>query len=80
MERPGPLASHQAMDIVTQEIRKVLKEKRLRMQTKSGFTKKSTVPISQGASGKGDHGAGSMHDNLILPDEPCGFPWRASKC
>ena len=61
MERPGPLASHQAMDIVTQEIRKVLYEEIDRPNKPRVLLVKEIM------------GQGAMHDNLILPDEPCGF-------
>ena len=67
MERPGPLASHQAMDIVTQEIRKVLKDKE-RLYEEIDRPNKPRVLLVKEIMGQG-----AMHDNLILPDEPCGF-------
>ena len=74
MERPGPLASHQAMDIITQEIREVLKEKDYsdadeeRIYNEMERPGKARVLLVKEIMGQG-----AMHDNLILPDEPVGF-------
>ena len=74
MERPGPLASHQAMDIVTQEIRKVLKEKEIEDADKERLYEEIDRPNKPRVLlVKEIMGQGAMHDNLILPDEPCGF-------
>ncbi|MGM9661961.1 MAG: D-proline reductase (dithiol) proprotein PrdA [Oscillospiraceae bacterium] len=74
MERPGPLASHQAMDVITQEIREVLRKKEIadaaeeRTYTEMERPGKPRVLLVKEIMGQG-----AMHDNLILPDEPCGF-------
>lgn len=74
MERPGPLASHQAMDIVTQEIRRVLKEKEIEDADKERLYEEIDRPNKPRVLlVKEIMGQGAMHDNLILPDEPCGF-------
>lgn len=74
MERPGPLAAHQALDIITQELREVLKEK----DASTAAAEREYLDVErQGALRillvKEIMGQGAMHDNLILPDEPCGF-------
>lgn len=74
MERPGPLASHQAMDVITQEIREVLKKKKYedaaeeRVYNEMERPGKAKVILVKEIMGQG-----AMHDNLILPDEPVGF-------
>lgn len=74
MERPGPLASHQAMDVITQEIREVLKKKEYedaaeeRVYNEMERPGKAKVILVKEIMGQG-----AMHDNLILPDEPVGF-------
>ena len=74
MERPGPLAAHQAMDIITQEIREVLKEKSIDDAAEERIYQdvyqegKPRILLVKEIMGQG-----AMHDNLILPDEPCGF-------
>lgn len=74
MERPGPLASHQAMDVITQEIREVLKKKNVEEAADEriyqDIDKKDRINV---LLVKEIMGQGAMHDNLILPDEPCGF-------
>jgi len=73
MERPGPLAAHQASDVITTEIRNALKEaseslvvntEELVQYRRPG--KKKVVVIKE------IMGQGAMHDNLILPMEPVG--------
>ena len=73
MERPGPLAAHTATDIITQEIRKALKEldESLVVDTEVFDQyrrpgKKKVVVVKE------IMGQGAMHDNLILPVEPVG--------
>ncbi len=74
MERPGPLASHQAMDIITQEIREVLKEKDYSDAEKERIYNEMERPgRARVLLVKEIMGQGAMHDNLILPDEPVGF-------
>ena len=74
MERPGPLAAHQALDVITQEIRDVLKEQ----DVSAAAVEREYRDVERcGALRillvKEIMGQGAMHDNLILPDEPCGF-------
>ncbi|MDR1017439.1 MAG: D-proline reductase (dithiol) proprotein PrdA [Lachnospiraceae bacterium] len=73
MERRGPLAAHTAMDVITQEIRDVLKKvdeslvvdtEEFKQVRRPG--KKKVVIIKE------IMGQGAMHDNLILPIEPVG--------
>ena len=73
MERRGPMAAHTAFDIITQEIREVLKKldeslvvdtQELKQVRRPG--KKKVVIVKE------IMGQGAMHDNLILPVEPVG--------
>lgn len=74
MERPGPLASHQAMDVITQEIREVLKTKEYEDAAEERTYNKMERPgKAKVVLVKEIMGQGAMHDNLILPDEPVGF-------
>lgn len=73
MERPGPLAAHSATDVITQEIREVLKklDEELVVGTETFDQyrrpgKKKVVIVKE------IMGQGAMHDNLILPVEPVG--------
>ena len=74
MERRGPMAAHTAFDIVTQEIREVMKEldeslvadtEELKSIRRPG--KKKVVIVKE------IMGQGAMHDNFILPVEPVGI-------
>lgn len=74
MERPGPLAAHAATDVITQEIREVLKklDESLVVDTEQFDQyrrpgKKKVVIVKE------IMGQGAMHDNLILPVEPVGI-------
>lgn len=74
MERPGPLAAHTATDIITQEIREVMKklDDSLVVDTDTFEQvrrpgKKKVVIVKE------IMGQGAMHDNLILPVEPVGI-------
>lgn len=74
MERPGPLAAHTATDIITQEIREVMKklEESLVVETEEFKQirrpgKKKIVIVKE------IMGQGAMHDNLLLPVEPVGI-------
>lgn len=74
MERPGPLASHQAMDVITQEIREKLKEKGYEDAAEERIYNEMERPgKARVILVKEIMGQGAMHDNLILPDEPVGF-------
>ncbi len=73
MERPGPYAAHKVSDIITQEIREVMKNaddslfestEELVQYRRPG--KKKVVIVKE------IMGQGAMHDNLILPVEPVG--------
>lgn len=73
MERPGPLAAHTAMDVITQEIREVLREKDIEEaageRVYEDIERRGRLRV---LLVKEIMGQGAMHDNLILPDEPCG--------
>ncbi|MGN1267807.1 MAG: D-proline reductase (dithiol) proprotein PrdA [Dorea sp.] len=73
MERRGPMAAHTAFDIITQEIREVMKKldeslvvdtEELKQVRRPG--KKKVVIVKE------IMGQGAMHDNFILPVEPVG--------
>lgn len=73
MERPGPLAAHTATDMITEEIRKALKNVDDSLVTDTEEFehlrhpgKKKVVIVKE------IMGQGAMHDNLILPMEPVG--------
>lgn len=73
MERRGPMAAHTAFDVITQEIREVMKKmeaepdevQELRQVRRPG--KKKVVIVKE------IMGQGAMHDNFILPVEPVGI-------
>lgn len=74
MERREPMAAHTAFDIITQEIREVMKElddsfivedEELKSIRRPG--KKKVVIVKE------IMGQGAMHDNFILPVEPVGI-------
>ncbi|WP_408631302.1 D-proline reductase (dithiol) proprotein PrdA [Marinisporobacter balticus] len=73
MERPGPMAAHEATDVITQEIREALKAaddslvvdtEEFKQVRRPG--KKKVVIVKE------IMGQGAMHDNFILPVEPAG--------
>lgn len=74
MERRGPMAAHTAFDIITQEIREVMKklddslvvETQELKQVRRPHKKKVVIV-------KEIMGQGAMHDNFILPVEPVGI-------
>lgn len=73
MERVGPLASHKAADIITQEIRDALKKAddslivdKEKLVQKRHPNQKRVVIVKE------IMGQGAMHDNLIMPIEPVG--------
>lgn len=74
MERRGPMAAHTAFDVITQEIREVMKElddslvvdtQELKQVRRPG--KKKVVIVKE------IMGQGAMHDNFVLPVEPVGI-------
>jgi D-proline reductase (dithiol) PrdA len=74
MERPGPMSAHRAADVITEEIRQVLKSK----EDKDAAEEEILDDIKHPGKPrilyvKEIMGQGAMHDNLILPTEPCGF-------
>ncbi len=73
MERPGPYAAHKVSDIITQEIRNVMKA------ADDGLFETTEEIVQYRRPGKKKvvivkeiMGQGAMHDNLILPVEPVG--------
>ena len=74
MERRGPMAAHTAFDIVTQEIREALKklEEDLVVDTEE-FVQVRHPGQKKVVICKEIMGQGAMHDNFILPVEPCGI-------
>lgn len=74
MERRGPMAAHTAFDIVTQEIREALKklEDDLVVDTEE-FVQVRHPGQKKVVICKEIMGQGAMHDNFILPVEPCGI-------
>ena len=73
MERPGPLAAHSATDVITQEIREVIKalEESLVVDTEE-FNQVRRPGKKKVVIVKEIMGQGAMHDNLLLPVEPIG--------
>ena len=74
MERRGPMAAHTAFDIITQEIREVMKElddsfivEDVELKSIRRPGKKKVVIVKE------IMGQGAMHDNFILPVEPVGI-------
>ena len=74
MERRGPMAAHTAFDIITQEIREAMKklEDDLVVDTEE-FTQVRHPGQKKVVICKEIMGQGAMHDNFILPVEPCGI-------
>lgn len=74
MERRGPMAAHTAFDIITQEIREALKklEDDLVVDTEE-FVQVRHPGQKKVVICKEIMGQGAMHDNFILPVEPCGI-------
>lgn len=73
MERRGPMAVHHATDILTEEIRQALKTIEatpVRTEEFSHVRKEGRKKI---LIIKEIMGQGAMHDNLLLPIEPCGW-------
>lgn len=75
MERPGPMAAHKAADMLTQEIREVMKVK---LDEENASEKVILDDVKRPGKPKILYikeimGQGAMHDNLILPTEPCGY-------
>ena len=74
MERRGPMAAHTAFDIVTQEIREALKKlEDDQVVDTEEFTQVRHPGQKKVVICKEIMGQGAMHDNFILPVEPCGI-------
>ncbi len=73
-ERPGPMAAHRASEVITQEIREVLKKKDISQADEVVTVKDYRRPGKpRVVYVKEIMGQGAMHDNIILPEEPCGY-------
>ncbi len=73
MERRGPMAAHTAFDIITQEIREVMKKLDDSLVTETQELKQVRRPGKKKVViVKEIMGQGAMHDNFILPVEPVG--------
>ncbi len=73
MERRGPMAAHTAFDIITQEIREVMKKLDDSLVTETQELKQVRRPHKKKVViVKEIMGQGAMHDNFILPVEPVG--------
>lgn len=73
MERPGPMAAHEATDIITQEIREALKKSDESLVVNTDEFKQVRRPGKKKVViVKEIMGQGAMHDNFILPVEPAG--------
>lgn len=74
MERSGPMAAHKAADILTQEIREALRElDKEKAAEKQVLDDIKHIGKPRVLYVKEIMGQGAMHDNLILPEEPCGY-------
>lgn len=74
MEHPGPMAAHKAADILTQEIREALRElDKEKAAEKQVLDDIKHIGKPRVLYVKEIMGQGAMHDNLILPEEPCGY-------
>ncbi|MBS4536335.1 D-proline reductase (dithiol) proprotein PrdA [Clostridium sp. D2Q-14] len=73
MERPGPMAAHDATDVITQEIREALKKADESLVVDSEeFIQKRKPGRKKVVIIKEIMGQGAMHDNYIMPTEPIG--------
>ncbi len=73
MERPGPMAAHDATDVITQEIREALKKADESLVVDSEeFVQKRKPGRKKVVVIKEIMGQGAMHDNYIMPTEPVG--------
>ncbi|MFV0520164.1 MAG: D-proline reductase (dithiol) proprotein PrdA [Lachnospirales bacterium] len=74
MERPGPFAAHKVMDMITKEIRDaLLKAEGLTKVDTEILVHKSNPSKKRVLIVKEIMGQGAMHDNFILPTQPCGM-------
>lgn len=73
MERRGPMAAHHAADHMTDEIRNALKEYEATPVRSEEFSHVRKEGRKKVLLIKEIMGQGAMHDNLLLPVEPCGW-------
>ncbi|MFV0441213.1 MAG: D-proline reductase (dithiol) proprotein PrdA [Lachnospirales bacterium] len=74
MERPGPFAAHKIMDKITTEIREtLLNDESLEKVNEEVLVHKSNKAKKRVIVVKEIMGQGAMHDNVILPNQPCGM-------
>ena len=73
MERRGPMAAHHAADHMTDEIRNALKELEATPVKSEEFSHVRKDGRKKILIIKEIMGQGAMHDNLLLPVEPCGW-------
>ena len=74
MERRGPMAAHTAFDIITQEIRMAMKDLDESLVVDTEVFEQVRHPGQKKVViCKEIMGQGAMHDNFILPVEPCGI-------
>ncbi|MFV0424456.1 MAG: D-proline reductase (dithiol) proprotein PrdA [Bacilli bacterium] len=74
MERPGPLAAHKAMEVITAEIREaLLASTDLELVKTENFIQKRNKGKKRVLVVKEIMGQGAMHDNIILPTQPAGI-------
>ena len=68
------MAAHKAADILTQEIREALRElDKEKAAEKQVLDDIKHIGKPRVLYVKEIMGQGAMHDNLILPEEPCGY-------
>ena len=73
MERRGPMSAHHAADHLNEEIREVLKEIEATPVRSEEFSHVRKDGRKKVLLIKEIMGQGAMHDNLLLPVEPCGW-------
>ncbi|MDY6045150.1 MAG: D-proline reductase (dithiol) proprotein PrdA [Peptoniphilus sp.] len=73
MERRGPMAIHHATDLLTEEIRQALKKLEATPVRSEEFSHVRKDGRKKVLLIKEIMGQGAMHDNLLLPIEPCGW-------
>ena len=73
MERRGPMSAHHAADHLNEEIREVLKEIEATPVRSEEFSHVRKDGRKKVLLIKEIMGQGAMHDNLLLPIEPCGW-------
>lgn len=73
MERRGPFAAHCACDVVIEEIRKKMRDlSSEKPEKEETFSDVRRIGRPRVVLVKEIMGQGAMHDNLLVPSEPCG--------